>query len=125
MPWVYAATPLLASIAVIDAWLVGGALRGALPASPAALPLYGFVFGMPHIVASFFAFGDAALRAPSRRLIGWAFLASAASALLMSMLLGTAQAQAAVTVATMVHVMGQQSGLAAGAARIAGKELVW
>jgi len=123
--WVYAATPVLAALALADTLWAGGRLREALPASPAAMPLYGFVFGMPHIVASFFAFGDPALCEPSRRLIAIAFAVSALAVLLISALLGPAQAQVAIIVATMVHVMGQQSGLAAGAARIPPRHAAW
>jgi hypothetical protein len=121
--WVYAATPLLALAACLDLALGGGRLREWLPDSPQALVVYPLLFGMPHIVASFFAYAEPALGRPQRRVLGGSLALAAAAlvaALAAQMLLPFEWRllDTFVLVATMVHVMGQQTGLALGQARV-------
>jgi hypothetical protein len=124
-----AATPVFAAVCLADHTLAGGALRDALPRSPAELPLYGLLFGMPHIVASFFAFADPSLSRPSRRLLLSAAVLSTLALLATALTADSMTAMAALIVATMVHVTGQQCGLALGAARVPtpylGAGLLW
>jgi hypothetical protein len=113
---VYLAAPLMIAAALLDATLLGRTLRAASPASPALLPGYALVFGMPHILASFFAFGDPTLAractAVLRPSLGWAALV----ALAVAPFVGQPWADSVVVGWTMVHVLGQQSGLAIGQA---------
>ncbi|WP_374676071.1 hypothetical protein [Ideonella sp.] len=115
---VYAAAPLLMLAAVLDLWLADGGLRRALPASPWALPGYALVLGLPHIVASFFAFADAGLAHACRPVLQRAAWQAALAAACVAPFLGQAWAEGVVVAATMVHVMGQQTGLAVGMLRL-------
>lgn len=113
---VYLAAPLLALVAAVDATWLGHALRDGSPAAPMSLPGYALVFGMPHILASFFALADPAVARACRPVIlpaaWWAGLA----ALAITPFVGQAWAEGAIVAWTMVHVLGQQSGLAVGQA---------
>ena len=79
----------------------------------------GLVFGVPHVLASFFAFADPRLaRACGRPL--WRGLAGAVAVIaLATLLLDDSARLGLMIVLTLIHVMGQQTGLAIGQARLA------
>jgi hypothetical protein len=113
---VYALTPLLMAMVALDLGAFQGRLRDVLPQSPAALPVYSLVFGFPHVLASFFLLGDRELARGAMPMI-WpsALLASVATVLALS-LLDARQIGMVLILTTMVHVVGQQTGMAAGQA---------
>lgn len=113
---VYLAAPLALAAALVDATLLGRGLRQALPPSPLAVPGYALVFGMPHILASFFAFADPALARACAPVLKPALWRAGLAALAFAPFLGQRWADGALIAATMVHVLGQQSGLATGQA---------
>jgi hypothetical protein len=113
---VYLAAPLALGAVLVDASLLGRGLQQSLPATPLALPGYALVFGMPHIVASFFAFADPALARACAPVLRPALWRAGVAALAIAPFLGQPWADGAVIAATMVHVLGQQSGLALGQA---------
>jgi len=113
---VYLAGPLMVAAVLVDATVLDRSLRTWTPPSPALLPGYALVFGMPHILASFFGFADPALAracAPVLRpSLGWAAL----GALAVAPFVGQPWADSLIVGWTMAHVLGQQSGLALGQA---------
>lgn len=92
-----------------------GSLVGAAPPPLAQ----GLVFGVPHVIASFFAFGDTQLaRACSRPLLRG--LAGALAVIgLSTLFLDEHGRLVLMIVLTLIHVMGQQTGLAIGQAHLA------
>ena len=112
----YLAGPLMLAAVLLDATLLDSALQARAPASPALLPGYALVFGMPHILASFFAFADPALARNCAPVLRPAFAWAALAALAVSPFVGRPWADALVVGWTMLHVLGQQSGLALGQA---------
>jgi hypothetical protein len=118
--WMHGATALTAVLIALDI-AGGGRLRSALPAHASAIPLYPLMFGLPHVLASFLALGDAEIRRASRPLLmRSAALAVAGTAAIVA-LLSARGAMVAMLLATMVHVAGQQCGLAIGATPLAGR----
>lgn len=115
---VYAATPLLVLPVLLDQWWWGGRLREAMPASPWALPGYALVLGLPHILASFFAFADPGLARGCRPVLQRAAWQAALATACVAPFLGQWWAEGFLVAATMVHVMGQQTGLAVGLLRL-------
>jgi hypothetical protein len=113
---VYAAGPLMIVAVLLDTTVLGRALLGSAPTSPALLPGYALVFGMPHILASFFAFADPALARSCAPVLRPAFAWSALAALAVAPFVGQSWADGMIVGWTMVHVLGQQSGLALGQA---------
>lgn len=116
--WFYLATPVLALVAVVDTFALGNTLREVMPSSPAALPVYGIIFGMPHIFASLFGFADPNVRREARSLLRVGLFVSATAVLAGGLLLSARDMMLFVVAATMVHVTQQQAGLALGAARL-------
>lgn len=114
----YWATPLLLAAALLDLALQDGRWGASLPTSPMALPGYALVFGMPHILASFFAFADPALARASAPVLRPSLAWAALGAVIVGPFTGQAWADGAIIGATMVHVLGQQTGLAIGQARL-------
>lgn len=113
---VYLVTPLLLVVVVIDAGMHGGQMRNSLPQSPAMLPLYSLVFGFPHVLASFFLLGDRELARGTASVIGASLLIASIATMAALLLLDARGFALAVILTTMVHVLGQQTGLAAGQA---------
>lgn len=113
---VYLLTPALLAVALFDGWVSGGAIRDALPSSPAALPFYTLVFGIPHVLASFFLLADRDLARDASRIVLPSAAVASAAALAAVAFMDTRQLGLAMVVTTMVHVLGQQTGLAAGQA---------
>ncbi len=116
---VYAMAPLLAIAVVVDLGAFQGRLRELLPASPAALPIYSLVFGFPHVLASFFLLGDRELTRGAMPVLVPSAVAAAVGTLLALTLLDSKQIALALILTTMVHVVGQQTGMAAGQAGLA------
>lgn len=115
--WVYAAVPLAAVAVAIDSLAEGTVFGWIEPPLPWAV-VYSLFFGMPHILGSLFAFADPALRRPVQRWWGPAAALVALAVLTSVALMERPQLEQWVIVATMVHVLGQQSGLAAGQAQL-------
>jgi hypothetical protein len=113
---VYLLTPTLLAVGLLDGWWGGGAIRDALPSSPAALPFYTLVFGIPHVLAGFFLLADRDLARDTRRIVWPSMALAGAAALAAVAFLDPRQLGLAMVVTTMVHVLGQQTGLAAGQA---------
>jgi hypothetical protein len=113
---VYIAGPLMLAAVLLDTTVLGRALHAWAPTSPAALPGYALVFGMPHILASFFAFADPALARACTPVLRPAFVLAGLGALAVAPFVGQPWAGGLIVGWTMVHVLGQQSGLALGQA---------
>lgn len=113
---VYLAGPVMAVAVAIDATLLGHTLRDGSPTAPMALPGYALLFGMPHILASFFALADPGLARACRPVIVPALWQAGLAALVIAPFVGQPWADGVIVAWTMVHVLGQQSGLAVGQA---------
>ncbi len=119
---IYAIIPVCALLFAIDRLALGGAIRDALPRNPDHLFVYGLLFGWPHIVASnLILFGNAEYRRAYRTRV------LVASAIIVAFFgVGTVVlpyevlAAVAATI-TIIHVLKQQIGIGAGAARLAGR----
>lgn len=118
---IYAVIPLCAVLYAVDRGLLGGAIREALPHNPDHLLIYGLLFGWPHILASNVILATNAeyrnvygKRAVIASLIIIAFFVIGNFALpyvVLSVVAATA---------TIIHVLKQQIGIGAGAARLKG-----
>ncbi|GAA0743821.1 hypothetical protein LRH25_06680 [Ideonella azotifigens] len=113
---VYGLTPLLMAVVVLDLVAFQGHGRQLLPHSPASLPVYSLVFGFPHVLASFFLLGDRELARGAMPVLWPSALIASVSAVLALSVLNSRQIGLALILTTMVHVVGQQAGLAAGQA---------
>ncbi|MEK8031077.1 hypothetical protein AACH06_09650 [Ideonella sp. DXS29W] len=92
-----------------------GSLMGAAPPTL----ILGLVFGVPHVLASFFAFADPRLASACSRPL-WRGLAGAVAVIVLAtLLLDDTERLGLMIVLTLLHVMGQQTGLAVGQARLA------
>jgi hypothetical protein len=110
----YWAAPFLLLLVLSDK-LTGSLLRTALDQGLApSLQAYALLFGMPHVLASFFGFADPVLVRPTWRWLALCAACAAAASALAAWLLEDLTMYALMVVATMIHVMGQQTGLAAG-----------
>jgi hypothetical protein len=123
--WVYAAGPMLLAVALLDHLWAGGAWQALFSQAPAALPFYGVVFGFPHVLASFFLLGDKTLARAAAPVLAPAAAAAGILTALAWWLLDSRELALALIVSTMVHVLGQQSGLAAGQAGLARHGSPW
>ncbi|MCE9576863.1 MAG: hypothetical protein K8W52_27200 [Deltaproteobacteria bacterium] len=119
---IYAIIPVCALVYAIDRLALGSAIRDALPRNPDHLFVYGLLFGWPHIVASnVILFGNAEYRRAYRARV------LVASAIIVAFFgAGTVflpyevLAVVAATI-TIIHVLKQQIGIGAGAARLSGR----
>lgn len=115
---IYLAVPAAALLWLLDATVGQGWLREAMPASPVSWPVYGLIFGMPHICASLLGVLDAEVLRHHRRDLFISLAWTALACGLMLGLLSETWGLRLLVVWTMFHVMGQQTGLALGAARL-------
>lgn len=119
---IYAIIPICLALYAVDRLALDGRIRDALPHNPDRLFVYGLLFGWPHIVASnviLFSNGEYRRAYRGRVLIASAIIIAffgVGSAVLPYEVL-------AVTAATItiVHVLKQQIGIGAGAARLPGR----
>jgi hypothetical protein len=109
---IYGVVPLVVLLWLADATLGGGALQRWLPSSPVNWPVYGLVFGMPHICASLVGLLDARVVRYHARSLAASVAVSALAAWAVVGLLDEAWGQRLMVVWTMFHVLGQQTGLA-------------
>lgn len=122
---VYAMAPLVCLVAALDLAWAGGGWQAWFQQAPSALPFYGVVFGFPHVLASFFLLGDRTLARAAAPGLWPAALAAALLTALAWLSLDARQLALALIVSTMVHVLGQQSGLAAAQAGLRRHGGVW
>jgi hypothetical protein len=108
----YAVVPLAALVWLVDVTLGGGALKRWLPSSPVSWPVYGLVFGMPHICASLVGLLDARVVRYHAQALAVSVAVSALAAWAVVGLLDETWGQRLMVVWTMFHVLGQQTGLA-------------
>lgn len=109
---VYGVVPVAGLLWLADVLSGSDQIRQWFPASPAAWPWYGLVFGMPHICASLVGLIDAKVIRHHRRELAISLVVAAASAALMMFVLPPPWGMRVLIVWTMFHVMGQQTGLA-------------
>ncbi|HSI48216.1 MAG TPA: hypothetical protein VLA61_08110 [Ideonella sp.] len=81
--------------------------------------LYAMVFGVPHVVASFFAFGNFELARACRVPLIRGFVGAVMAVMAMAFLLDNQQRFGLLIGLTLLHVVGQQTGLAVGQAGLA------
>ena len=115
---IYAVIPVCVAVVVLDRVALGGAIHRVLPDNPDKLFLFGLLFGWPHIVASNLilvgdpeyrrVFGRRALIASAVIVAFFAVGNVALPYIVLSLVAATA---------TMIHVVKQQVGIGAGAAR--------
>jgi len=118
---VYAVIPLCALLYAADRLVLGGAIREALPHNPDHLFVYGLLFGWPHILASNVilvsnreyrsVFGKRALIASAVIIAFFTIGNVALPYVVLSVVAATV---------TIIHVLKQQIGIGAGAARLKG-----
>lgn len=95
----------------VDQVFFDGMVRQHLPATPTSVLFYGLLFGLPHIVASAFAYADKDYLAHYRRDFTVAVPLIIATAFALSFFVPTLIAFIAFTTFTLVHTIGQQAGL--------------
>lgn len=104
--------PLLMLIALVDQLLLNGVVLGAMPSSPAGIPGYTLIFGLPHIVASLISFADREYihyyRYDLTKILSGALLLSIVVVFVVPVQMG----YVIVLILTMVHVIAQQTGIA-------------
>jgi hypothetical protein len=108
---VYSITPILLASALIDTFIFHGALAKYLPNTPEAFVWYTVIFGLPHIMASFFSFADTEYLAFYKQRLIYKLPLLLAAVALASFFLPTA-AVLAFVIYTMYHVISQQAGMA-------------
>jgi hypothetical protein len=125
--WLICGTAPLLLLAVLVDIATGRRLAELLPLSPMGLPGYAVIFGMPHILASFFAFADPALARSSAHILKPSLTLAALATVLIAPFGMSAWGMSVIIGATMIHVLGQQTGLSVGRARLASSRLaqVW
>lgn len=118
---IYAVIPLCAALYLVDRGLLGGAIRDALPHNPDHLLIYGLLFGWPHILASNVILVS---NADYRRAYGLRALIASAVIIAFFVIGNFALPYIVLSVvaatATIIHVLKQQIGIGAGAARLKG-----
>lgn len=117
---VYAAAPFALMLILFDQAWQRGLWQETLSTSAASWPVYGLVFGVPHVLASFFSFGDKTLARACWPILRPALWRAALGTALVVPFMDTRWGPAIVIATTMVHVVGQQTGLAVGQARLFG-----
>jgi len=104
-------------------WLVWCLMQPGAPGDADAVNrppvLYALVFGVPHVVASFFAFGNRRLAQACWRPLALGFFSAATVVALMFLWLDDQLQFGLMIVLTLLHVVGQQTGLAIGQAGLA------
>src|SRR5438045_3676081 len=118
---IYLVIPLCALAFAIDREALGGAMRDALPHNPDRLFIYGLLFGWPHIVASnvILVSNPEYRRTFARRTL----IASLVIILFFGIgnfVLPYIALSVVAATATIIHVLKQQIGIGAGAARLKG-----
>jgi hypothetical protein len=116
---IYAVIPACVAVYLFDRFVLGGAIRGALPANPDKLFVFGLLFGWPHIVASNLIFvGNREYRRTFGRRALIASIAIVAFFAIGNVALPYIVLSLVAATATMIHVVKQQVGIGAGAARL-------
>jgi hypothetical protein len=115
----YAIVPLALAAVAVDLLAAGGALRLVLPAHPDQLVFFTLAFNLPHVVASHLILADAEyLRHYWRHLVGFGLaLAVVTAALSWS---APALLGALALLATLIHIIAQQTGLTGAQLRVGG-----
>jgi hypothetical protein len=114
----YAIVPAVVLMVAIDMLFLDQRLKTLLPAAPMQLFWYGLLFGFPHIVASLFAYGDKNYRAHYKQDLKLLVPVSLVAALVLVFALPPLAAYLVYTVSTLIHTIGQQTGLSRAYMRV-------
>lgn len=118
---IYAVIPLCGVLYLVDRGVLGGAIRDALPQNPDHLFLYGLLFGWPHILASNVILAS---NAEYRNVYGKRAVIASAIIIAFFVIGNYALPYVVLSIvaatATIIHVLKQQIGIGAGAARLKG-----
>jgi hypothetical protein len=124
--WPYLVVPLVIVLILLDYLFLSKRLQTLLLVQPVLVLFASVLFGLPHIVASLFAYADKNYRAFYRNDFKFVLPASLVVAILTVGVLPELAAYALYTVLTLVHTIGQQAGLSRVGIRVSNqKYLVW
>jgi hypothetical protein len=122
----YLVVPLVIFLILADYLFFGKRLQTLLLVQPALVLFAGILFGLPHIVASLFAYADKNYRTFYKNDFKFVLPASLIVAIITVYVLPEIAAYVLYTVLTLVHTIGQQAGLSRSGIRISDRTfLVW
>lgn len=122
----YLVIPFVIVLILLDYLFLSKRLQTLLLVQPVLVLFASVLFGLPHIVASLFAYADKNYRAFYRNDFKFVLPASLVVAILTVGVLPELAAYALYTVLTLVHTIGQQAGLSRVGIRVSNqKYLVW
>lgn len=122
---VYAITPALLGLAVLDLFVFNRAIAAVLPAHPEQVFLFALLFNVPHLVASFFSFADREYLSFYRSKLMFGLLPILVASVLL-LWHAPSVAIVAFILYTEYHVMSQQAGVASLIGRVGGvSHLAW
>jgi hypothetical protein len=122
----YLVVPLVIVLILTDYLFFSKRLQTLLLVQPALVLFAGILFGLPHIVASLFAYADKNYRTFYKNDFKFVLPASLIVAIITVYVLPEIAAYVLYTVLTLVHTIGQQAGLSRSGIRISDRTfLVW
>jgi hypothetical protein len=122
----YLIVPCVIFLILIDYLFLNQRIQQLLQAQPVMILIAGILFGLPHIVASLFAYGDKNYRAYYKNNFKLVLPASLGMAVLTINILPELAGYILYSVLTLVHTIGQQVGLSRSGIRISNKSyFVW
>lgn len=122
----YLIVPIVIVLILADYLFFQQRLQKLLLVQPILVLLAGILFGLPHIVASLFAYADKNYRAFYKKDFKFVVPASLLAAVLTTYVLPKFAGYILYTVLTLVHTIGQQTGLSRSGIRVSNRTyLVW
>jgi hypothetical protein len=122
----YLVVPIVITLMLVDFLFLNQRIQGLLVAQPVMVLIAGILFGLPHIVASLFAYGDKNYRKHYKNNFKFVLPASLAMAILTVNILPELAGYILYTVLTLIHTIGQQTGLSRSGVRVSNRNyLVW
>jgi hypothetical protein len=122
----YLVVPIVIALMLVDFLFLNQRIQGLLAAQPVMVLIAGILFGLPHIVASLFAYGDKNYRKHYKNTFKFVLPASLAMAILTVNILPELAGYILYTVLTLIHTIGQQAGLSRSGIRVSNRNyLVW
>jgi hypothetical protein len=122
----YLVVPFVIVLILLDYLFFSHRLQTLLLVQPVLVLLAGVLFGLPHIMASLFAYADKNYRTFYRNEFKFVLPASLVAAILTVIVLPALAAYVLYTILTLVHTIGQQAGLSRSGIRVSNQRyLVW
>lgn len=112
--WPMAVLPVLFLVTLSDQWLWSGEVKAFLPSTPLAVTGYSLIFGLPHIIGSFFSLADKEYLAHYRTPVTSTAISAALLVVITLAVLPPFLGLLFFNVVTVYHTIGQQVGIARG-----------